>query len=109
MTNYDKLWKNWHKKTSLNEIQDKYRRALLKHMKNTMEQLGSDSPEILSRSAFNYAFNKDYRVIVQLDKNEEVEIAKNINALTIKMNEVYKEKQKKGDIINILRSYIHDT
>ena len=100
MTNYDKLWKNWHKKTSLNEIQDKYRRALLKHMKDTMEQLGSDSPEILSRSAFNYAFNNDYRVIVQLDKNEEVEIAKNINALKIKMNEVYKEKEKKGDITN---------
>lgn len=98
MTNYDKLWKNWHKKTSLNEMKDKYRKALLKHMGDTIGQLGSDSPEILSRSAFNYAFNNDYRVIVQLDKNEEVEIAKNINALTIKINEVYKEKQSKGNV-----------
>jgi len=98
MINYDKLWKNWHKKTSLNEMKDKYRKALLKHMGDTIGQLGSDSPEILSRSAFNYAFNNDYRVIVQLDKNEEVEIAKNINALTIKINEVYKEKQSKGNV-----------
>lgn len=98
MKNYDKLWKNWQQKTILNELDKKNRKKLVNYVQKTMDNLGSDSLDILTRTPFNYAFGNKLRLVIPLEENVALKLAEHIAFLKLKINEFYQKKVKDGSI-----------